>query len=307
MIRDYILDFGIAMPCRYFKFQKANYLDALLKEFKKLGYRYELKAFKDVKNIEIGAVDKAKMVFMTAYDTPTKVNVPNYIYYPFNADKNIKQEQKNLLFTAALIIGWIFALIVFYYLSKNFINIPEILKFMIIVLGIAFIFYLLLPIPNKANINRHSVSVAMMLDIATKIPHGQVAFVFLDKQSINFRGLNTYVKQSGYDFKNKLVIYLDCLADGEATVFAHSDNIDDKAISMFKCNDLNFSLKQFSNNYLNKIGFNGLDKIIDVCSGTIENHEFIVKNTRTKHDVHLNMDRITKIEEVLLEMAGKYL
>ncbi|MCI5774374.1 MAG: hypothetical protein MR210_07430 [Erysipelotrichaceae bacterium] len=307
MIRDYILDFGIAMPSRYFKFQKANYIDALLKEFKKLGYKYELKAFKDVKNIEVGDVDNAKIIFMTAYDTPSKVNVPNYIYYPFSAEQNIKQEQRNLLFTSVMVVGCVLVLMILYYASILFINIPEMLKLLIVVLGIAIIFYLLLPMPNKANINRHSVSVALMLDIATKVQKDQVAFVFLDKQSINFRGLNTYIKQSKYSFNDKLVVYLDCLADGETTVFAHSVNIDKKFLDSLKCNELNFVLKQFSDNYLNKIGFNGINKIIDVCSGKIENHEFIVKNTRTKQDVHLKMDRISKIEEVLLEMVGKYL
>lgn len=308
MIKDELFDFAIAMPKRYTKIQKSIYIEALLKRFKEYGYAFELAKStirsKTANNVIIGNIDNAQVVLMTHYDTPTLAYNPKYKYYPFSPKANIAEEKKNsliqiLLFVLILALG-----LVMYWLSLNY---EGWLKFCLMLLIVIFIVVAILVIKstaNKANITRNSASIALMLDIAHKDNNKKFAFLLLDKNAQSFNGLNQfeqYLEEHKRKIKGQL-IYLDCIAYGSSVVVGYNQQLKEKAYEIIEnYQGKNLIDKSYSETKSNEIGLNIIKPHIKVSSGEIINHEFVVTQTRSKKDVHINLKQMMDIELMLLQ------
>lgn len=307
MIKDYLMDYAIAMPKRFSKYEKAVYIEEVLKAFKEFGYIAKLAVYqnnmKNAKNVIIGDLGKAKMIFVTNYDTPSKVYTHNYKYYPFSPKNNIKEENKSFVVQMIIIFVWIIFGFLCFYFSQKF---NYLYKNIFYGMMVACLFFSILNIkarPNKANMTRNSSSIALMMDLARNSKK-EYAFILLDKVSNSYVGLHemdNYLKDNNINIKSP-IINLDCVAYGKDVVMAYPNELKDisSKLNQHYCQN-NLYLKEFSDEKCETIGLKTLGKQIKISVGDIENNSFYVKNTRSKKDVHINVEQLINIEKMIID------
>lgn len=303
MIKDDILDLAIAMPRRFYKHEKSMYMEEVAKRFEKLGYKGvvqpENQKGKKIHNVIFGDISAAKVVVLTHYDTPVKSYCPNYRYYPFNPKKNLKQERISLIIQ--LVIGALLAGIGLLLGAHGF-NQQGLLKWVDIIVAALLIIsgiWFFQSHGNKANMTKNSASVALMLDLAKSLKQ-DVAFVLLDQQADGYRGSAYFASEYGQNHKHQIWIELDCIAYGSTIVFAHDQaNASLVKIIMDGMQLDNGYDKSYSNEYANALGLNQHANMVRISIGEIKDHEFFVPYTKTRNDVHINIDQLVNFAQKL--------
>lgn len=299
-MKELLAFFGVTLRIRNTKRQKHLFYKAVSEIAADIKYKVSLQSvvsrFMGVNNIVIGDLKKAKTIVVTAYDTPNKIYLHNYKYYPFNTLKNIKEEKKNLLvqFLISLVFIVLVTMILWNFTSYNiFFKISSIVISIILLLNAYFI---IKGKPNKVNLNRNSASVAILIAIMKELKRtDEVAFVFLDSCVNSFEGFKVLKNNASEDSE---VIVLDCIGYGEKLVVAHRENI---KIKNYLFKELDFINKKYTEEEANNNVLNFFKKCIYVTSGTIENKQLVVKNTRSKNDFNVDINRLEKIKENLLK------
>ena len=129
-----------------------------------------------------------------------------------------------------------------------------------------------------------------MLKLMETVKNRKIAFVFLDQNCASYEGaklLKEYVQA------HQLVLILDNLASGEKTVVAHKNTTDPGSLVKEGWIDKEYD------EATNMLGL--FQRSIMISCGSIQNKQFFVKNTGTKKDVDINMDRLVQITEALKE------
>ena len=299
-MKDEMMLYGVTLALRHTRQQKQVFFDQVNELYRRLGYQVRLQAeasrFSAVNNIVIGDLKKAKTIVAAAYDTPSKIKFFSVNYYPFAASKNVRIEVLYSLFQLLISSLAFFGL---YYLLKGWADYLLIWKIGSIVLGLiiaVFMYWLMKAGANPVNFNRNSAALAIIDVLAHDRKLNDVAFILLDGCVNGYRGYK--VAQPEIKASQRVII-LDALAAGERVVVAHRPTTD---VSCYlRADNLKIQDKVYESELAdaNQLAFfpNGLV----LASGTVKNKQFIVKNTRNKRDIELDIERLTAIADLIKE------
>ncbi len=190
------------------KKQKEAFIELLKEHFPTL--TVQKGGFPKCRNIIIGDVESAKVVLTAHYDTCARLPVPNFI-----APKNpILTILYSILLYLPLIvlmfllnIGLEFLYVDFW--TQWFITFGSIMAYCLLLLcGPA----------NKHTANDNTSGVITLCELLTQLDDTQrnkVAFVFFDHEETGLIGSSYFRSKFKKQMKNKLLINLDCVSDGD--------------------------------------------------------------------------------------------
>lgn len=175
------------------------------------------------KNIIVGDVDKAEVLYTAHYDTCAKMIFPNFI-----TPNNIFIY---LVYQIIILIGFSAVSIPCGLLLSSILIASGVESYIATDIGINFSFavylvllFLLIAGPaNKHTANDNTSGVTTLLDIMTALPQekkDKVAFVFFDLEEVGLIGSFDFAAKHKDIKNNKLVINFDCVSDGETIFFA---------------------------------------------------------------------------------------
>ncbi len=306
-MKDLLLFFGVTLAKRYTYRQKRFFFEQIEPFFKKLGYTVVLHENKQklirISNILIGDIHKARYIFLCPYNTPSKSLLP-YKYYPFNLSENLHQENLELVLRSLIYVGSCFLA---YFTFKYFSNLPTLGKVLSVLFFIGLIYFcyrLIAGIPNPVNFNKNSAGIALIAALAGRTKNKQnLAFVLLDNSLNANAGLRFFAEDEV--LKDKMFIYIDCVAYGEKLVCAHNQNTNieaGKLVSFLK--DIDVIDQDFPEKQLKGTNLVLFPKLLHLCSGAIEDHYFVVRNTRSKKDFKVDVPRLEILCTGLLNYLG---
>lgn len=267
-MRDLFMHYGVTLAKRFTRKQKIMFINEISKDFMDMGYTAQIQARKQkfravTVNLHLGDVDNAEVIFLAPYDTGSVVMAKGYKYYPLNLEKTIKAERLSLTLGAFL---------------------PK--------------------FANRVNFNRNTASVILCREVARELKDKKkkAAFILLDKASCSYEGLIQARDWYKDEVVNKIFVFLECLAVGETIVLAHREDMTGK-IDVFTNSELNIYPKLYSEEKVSHMALGIFPKLLHLVSGEVEDNEFVVKNTRTKMDYIVDIDRMEMIKKVLVDFV----
>lgn len=173
-------------------------------------------------NVVVGDPETAEVVFTAHYDTPAVMPLPNFIT-PCNVLVYILYQ---LLLVPILLIPGALAGA----LTGHVLRVLTDNAFMASEIGAAVGFvsvYMTLGImmfgpANKNNINDNTSGVAAVMELMSRLPEEQrakTAFILFDNEEKGMLGSAAYASSHKEVKKNKLIINMDCVGDGENVLF----------------------------------------------------------------------------------------
>jgi len=290
--------YGVTLSERRTKKQKYLFAVKIREEAERLGLPFEVVDYRmgryNVENIMVGNPKASDFVLAVPYDTPTK-SIVNCDYYPFHQQLTIKDERRNLVVTAIIALAFVAIGYVGFAIAKG-----RVLFYISAAVSLLIAAYVLFVNGNKVNFNRHSASVAVAMKLLEDAKKKNVCVIFCDKITKGYDGYRLLMMHIHSKAK---IITLDCLAYGEKLVVAHGSQMSTEAQKLAKklsALDKCYSNEQAKNNVLSV-----LPDCLFVTTGDIENGELIVRNTRSKNDVKLDMNRLEKIENAICEYINQ--
>lgn len=194
--------------------QKTYFIDWVTDYIKSQGYdvKVEKSSFRS-RNIVVGDVDNAKVIFAAHYDTCAVMPLPNFI--------TPKSFICYLLYQLVLTL-FIIAVPAVVAALVGLIN--EALVPLTAIVGIYFILFLMMFGPaNKHTANDNTSGVTAVLDLLTALPEEKrkdVAFVLFDLEEAGLIGSSSFSSKHKKHIKNTLLVNFDCVSDGENMLFA---------------------------------------------------------------------------------------
>ena len=299
--------FGVTLAKRYTKRQKRIFYSQAEPYFKNLGFSVKLQTIKkkllEVSNITIGDINRADHLIVCPYDTPSRSLLP-YKYYPFNLSKNLAQENREVFLHSFI---YILSSLLAYFVFRQYLTFSILMRVLSIVLFACLIFFcyrLIVGIPNPVNFNRNSASIALAAALAARLRKKRnVAFVLLDNTASSNTGWRVFADEEG--LKNKNIIYLDCLASGENLVCAHSRAAIPQGRKLAeKLAGVNVIDQVVPDVQIKDTKLQYIPQMLQICTGTIEDHFFFVENTRSKRDFKVDIPRLENLCDGLINYIG---
>jgi hypothetical protein len=294
-MKEQMMLFGVTLAKRYTSRQKRIFYSQAEPFFKKLGYSIKLQEIKKkficVSNILIGDIKKAQYIVVCPYDTPSKSLIP-YKYYPYNLLEN--RHQENLELSLRIFI-YIISCFLAYLTFQQFSYLTIFLKIFSIIFStslIIFCYRLIMGIPNPVNFNRNSASVALIAVLAERLKKNRnIAFVLLDNTASSNMGWRLFAEDKS--LKDKTFIYIDCVAYGEKFVCAHNQNMNNEAKRLVSClKNIDVINQEFPEEQLSGTNLSYFLQMLHLCTGAIEDHYFVVRNTRSKKDFKVDIPKL---------------
>lgn len=198
------------------KKQKNEFISYVKEELKDSKYDISIeKGYFGSRNIVIGDVSKAKVLFTAHYDTCAVLPVPNFIT-PTNIFIYVLY-QILLLFLIVFVSVFITIGISFLF-PINELLLELIYDFIIIL----FVCLMMFGPANKSTVNDNTSGVLTILEMINKIPDNlkdKVAFILFDLEESGLIGSATFVSKHKDIMKKKLLINFDCVSDGDKIMF----------------------------------------------------------------------------------------
>lgn len=299
--------FGVTLAKRYTKRQKRIFYSQAEPYFKNLGFSVKLQTIKkkllEVSNITIGDINRADHLIVCPYDTPSR-SLLLYKYYPFNLSKNLTQEKREVFLHSFI---YILSSLIAYFVFRQYLTFSILMRVLSIFLFACLIFFcyrLIVGIPNPVNFNRNSASIALAAALAERLKKNRnVAFVLLDNTASSNTGWRVFADDES--LKNKNIIYLDCLASGENLVCAHSRATIPQARKLAeKLAGVNVIDQVVPDGQIKDTKLQYFPQMLQICTGTIEDHYFFVENTRSKRDFKVDIPRLENLCDGLFKYIG---
>ncbi|HAE42502.1 MAG TPA: hypothetical protein DCG34_06215 [Clostridiales bacterium] len=306
-MKNLLMLFGVTLAKRYTKRQKRIFYSQAEPFFRNLNYAVELQEVKKkllhVSNIYIGDTKKAKYLVVCPYDTPSRSLLP-FTYFPFNLSKNLSQENRELLIRSLIYIG---SSLLTYFVFRQFLSFSILIKVISIVFFVGLIIFcyrLITGIPNSVNFNRNSASIALIAALAERLAKNRnVAYVLLDNTVSSNTGWRIFAEDES--LKNKTIIYIDCVSYGEKLVCAHNQATSIEAKKMVEVlTNVDVIDQVVPEEHLKDTKLQSFPKMLHICTGTIENHNFLVRNTQSKKDFKVDILRLEFLCEGLIKYLG---
>lgn len=196
------------------KQQKTYFIDWVSGYIKNIGYDVKIeKGSFGARNIVVGDVKNARVIFTAHYDTCAAMPIPNFIT-PKSILCYIIYQIILSLFIIALPVAVAFLVGL----------IEEALMPLVTLVGIYTMLLLLMFGPaNKHTANDNTSGVTTVLDLLTALPEdkrGEVAFVLFDLEEAGLLGSSSFAKKHRDEIKHTLLINFDCVSDGDNILFA---------------------------------------------------------------------------------------
>lgn len=195
------------------KKQKTAFIDWLTPLVQEKGWQLKVeKGSFGVRNLVIGDVDSAKVVFTAHYDTCAVMPIPNFI--------TPKCIPIYIAYQLLLTVG-IFALVFGMAFLGGMIHKGLILP--AYYLGLFGLLGLMIAGPaNKHTVNDNTSGVTVVLELMEKLPDDlreKAAFVLFDLEEAGLLGSAAFAKAHKKAMANKLLVNFDCVSDGETMLF----------------------------------------------------------------------------------------
>ena len=307
-MRDKMMLYGVTLAKRYTKRQKAYFLEHIFEKYSACGFPPGLQSRKswtgNINNVIAGNLEKAETLVMAAYDTPSGAFLPGYRYFPFHTEMNKREERRNIL--VQIFIAAILA-ITACVSTMRFFKTHNVGMLILTLMAVGAAILVIRVRKNPVNFNRNSASLAVMEKIAEELKDNEnIAFIFLDQGVSSFEGFKLFRENleeiSGCG--KKRVILLDCVAYGDILVAAHGQDAakDAGKLEMAgKNNGLEIRDKIYSREKIEGNILSFLPNGIYMASGSIEKGEFVVKDTRSSKDVKVDIERLEKLANIIVE------
>lgn len=162
------------------------------------------------KNLILGDLDSARVVFSAHYDTCTVLPIPNFLT-PKNIPLYILY---NLLiccvfFTAAFLMSFLVSQVTHSFWAAYFAALAVCILCLLLFFGGK-------PNPHTANDNTSGViSLCEIYAALNDEQREKAAFIFFDNEELGLFGSRLFLKQHKKAMKDKLLINLDCVSDGD--------------------------------------------------------------------------------------------
>ena len=210
-------------PVRKSKAQKAAFREWFVGWAKEQGYTAQVESgwnLATCHNIVVGAPENAEVTYTAHYDTQPVMIVPNFIT-PCNVLIYIAYQLILcvVLFAAPMLLGalagWLVGLInvVAGILAGGFTSTGGMIAVMALMLfGPA----------NKHCANDNTSGVAAVMELMQRLPQeqrGKAAFILFDNEELGLLGSSAYASKHKAVKKDKLIINMDCVGDGENILF----------------------------------------------------------------------------------------
>jgi hypothetical protein len=309
---ELILYFAVVFGIRYSRKSKIYFLTMLNNRMKTAGYKeaaynkgHNSKGRQPPEYVVYGNLKQAKVVFISSYDTGSRIFVPNCLYYPLNEPKNSRFERLNGMIELALVLFCIGLCAVLLYFTgidlsftsiKTFYTLAPVAVFSIIVYKITD------GLPNSPNFNRNSAALMLMYAIARDpAAKKNAAFVFCNKSCSSHEGYIRFALECPKEIRHKIVL-LDCIGYGTRLLLAHRDTGRGRAAAIMSCKDgMEITDTELpgidAENTILKIF---PESLLLFSADEIE-REYVVQNTRNKKDRMINTARLEQLKAVFLE------
>ena len=189
------------------KEQKLRFIN-LLKEYIP-DLHVEEGGFLHNRNIVVGDPNTSKVIIGAHYDTCAILPMPNFVM-PKNIIISILYSFV-LVFVLSIPFFLVGTVVLYFYSNENIILILELLYLLYITL------VMLIGVPNKHTANDNTsgvISLCEMIMHMTEEERKDVTFVFFDNEENGLFGSAFFAKEHKNILKDKLVINIDCVSDG---------------------------------------------------------------------------------------------
>ncbi len=205
------------------KKQKSEFISFVEEKSEELGYDcYIEKGSFGARNIVVGDVEKASVIYTAHYDTCPVLPFPNFIT-PKNFGIYLLYQ---ILITLAIFIPIFISSFLIGFIGAWLL--PETVADIVLPLFSAAIALLILTLffagpANKHTANDNTSGVTTLLDIMHKISKEckeKVAFVFFDLEEAGLIGSQSFASKHKNIKRSTLLVNFDCVSDGENLIFA---------------------------------------------------------------------------------------
>lgn len=294
-MKDYLTFLNEKYPIRRSKKQKEEFIKYVKEEVSV--YNVDVETLeKEHNNILIGDVENAKVVFTAHYDTPATSIVPN-LMLP-------KNKVLGLIYAFSYPILLAFASLGIAYLIYWMFNLPyAVFALMYIVLYLGSFYLLTRCFPNKNNYNDNTSGVAAILSLIEKNKNNHIAFILFDNEEKGLLGSKAFQKKHKEIMKDKLVINLDCVGNGNNIIVIYKEKVIDNAL--FNCLKDHLKSNELYNvefiNYKNALG-NSDHKSFDLGIGVVATKKskrgiYYTSRIHTNRDIEVSSDNIYFLNE----------
>ncbi len=171
----------------------------------------------DTRNIVIGDMDSAKVVYTAHYDTCAVMPIPNFI------------TPKNILFYIIyqlILVGIMFAIAAVCGFATAALGGDALVSYWVGLIVLWLLMVLIMAGPaNRHTANDNTSGVITLCEIYAAMSPEQresCAFVFFDKEELGLVGSAAFFKKHKKAMKDKLLINFDCVSDGDHILFVSS-------------------------------------------------------------------------------------
>lgn len=201
-------------PVRKSKAQKQAFRDWMLQTSAEMGYQAIADEKGYSRNVIIGDPEQAEVIFTAHYDTQPVMPIPNFIT-PCNVGIYIAYQ----LVLTLLVLGIAVAVgyPVFRLTDNFFLAYIVTMVIMFLLLGL-----MMFGPANQHCVNDNTSGVAAVLELMQRMPKDQrhkAAFILFDNEEKGLLGSMSYAGKHRQVKKEKLLINMDCVGDGEHILF----------------------------------------------------------------------------------------
>ena len=315
-IRELFLRFGIEIPRRFNRKEKDSFCSTAGKEFQKAGYdakaiagTYKVRAV----NVTAGNIKNAKTIVVANYDTPLHNFGNPYLYYPLNGPSTVKASTLPY-YTPQIIAMLIAVFFIIAYVGR--IDFAQHLLFSIIVTASIFAccilgFVMSTAFGNKCNMNRNTSGCVGALRISTLLKGAKqrTAFVLTDYGCSRHAG-DQVLRHEVTDIDQKLVIYLDCIGNGDTTFVGYQEGHKKEAKEL--ADILHAKTMKLTPSELKYTSFSFYPSGLLITRGFYQEESEIISipNTATSHDDTVDPDYVEELCQgiaLYLEQKGNSL
>ena len=300
-MKDYLNEINDKFPIRRKKVQKDLFFDYVRSELGEEIVRVEV--IDKNNNIIIGDPEKAKVVITAHYDTPAASVVPNMML-PTN---RLLGMMVNMIYPVLLSIACIAIALI----AVNLLGLHGEYAAVIYVFLYLGIFYSTTRlVANKHNKNDNTSGVATVMTLAKYSENDNVALILFDNEELGLLGSKAYNKAHKDMMKEKLLINLDCVGNGDQIIVMAKDKATQteeysKLYEAFSVDDEIFQIHHIP---MKKASSNSDNKNFPASVGITASSRGILAKFLTGR-IHTVRDTIADGENIdfLVERIGKFI
>lgn len=209
------------------KKQKSAFIEYVSARIGEMGYPMRIEhGSLGVRNIVVGDLSRARVVYTAHYDTAPRLPMPNFITPKSLLIYLLYQLLLiAVIYGAAILVGSILSMVigtaaVFAFPDIEVYPIVSTVMFSTVIVVCLLIMF---GPANKHTANDNTSGVTTLLAIMAELPpelRDSVAFVFFDHEEIGLVGSKIFSKKHRAAMHGKLVVNFDCVSDGENILLA---------------------------------------------------------------------------------------